>query len=98
MVAVSNISIIKDHKSAVAIVVPRSVSQQVQDVRIFNDKGFVRWPPHINLLYPFIADTADNFAKAAEVLAGTLRSIAPFQVSLWHCMEGVDSVPSCQLC
>ena len=70
----------KDHKSAVAIALPRSVSEQIQGVRIFNDKGFVRWPPHINLLYPFEADAGNSFSLAAETLASALGSMPPFKV------------------
>lgn len=77
MVAMNaSIATSKDHKSALAITIPRSLSQQIQNMRIKHDKGFVRWFPHINLLYPFLADSADNFAKAADVLAGALKSKA----------------------
>ena len=69
-----------DHKTAVAIALPRSLSEQIQELRIFNDKGFVRWPPHINLLYPFAADAGNSFPLAAETLASALRSVPPFKV------------------
>ena len=32
----------KDHKSAVCIIPPRHVWDAIQDIRLFNDKGFVR--------------------------------------------------------
>ena len=40
----------------------------------------MRWPPHINLLYPFVADNGYQFEKAAKDLSAVLASIAPFQV------------------
>lgn len=49
--------------------------------RCFKDKSFVRWPPHINLLYPFHEDSGDAFAAAAETAAAACRSIQPFQVT-----------------
>lgn len=32
----------KDHKSAVCIIPPRPVWDAIQEIRLFNDKGFVR--------------------------------------------------------
>lgn len=33
----------KDHKSAVCIIPPRPVWDAIQEIRLFNDKGFVRY-------------------------------------------------------
>ena len=38
----SNSSHTKDHKSAVCIIPPRPVWDAIQEIRLFNDKGFVR--------------------------------------------------------
>ena len=32
----------KDHKSAICIIPPRHLWDAIQDIRLFNDKGFVR--------------------------------------------------------
>ncbi len=45
-----------------------------------HDKGFTRWPPHINLLYPFLEDRGRGFAEAAEVAAAAVADVEPFQV------------------
>lgn len=58
------------------------VWEQIQEIRIFNDKGFVRWPPHINLLYPFYEDAGDCFEECAATLAAAVRSIPPFKVAM----------------
>ena len=58
------------------------VWEQIQEIRIFNDKGFVRWPPHINLLYPFYEDAGHSFEECADVLAAAVRSMSPFQVAV----------------
>jgi hypothetical protein len=50
--------------------------------RFARDKSVVRWPPHINLLYPFHADTGSSFELAAQQAARTVASMPPFQVSL----------------
>lgn len=45
--------------------------------RCFNDKSFVRWPPHVNLLYPFLE--SQHFPVAAQAAAEALRPFKPFQ-------------------
>ncbi len=44
------------HTSSVAVVPPAPVWRRLQALRCSADKSFVRWPPHINLLYPFYPD------------------------------------------
>ena len=51
----------------------------IQHIRCFQDKSFVRWPPHINLLYPF---HEHQLAAAAERAAEALRTTGPFTVTL----------------
>jgi len=71
-----------DHKSAVCFVPPRELwDDPIQEIRCFNDKAFVRWPPHINLLYPFWKDTGDNFAEAARKLRRCLETLLPFRIA-----------------
>ena len=41
------------HKSALAILLPKHNSELVQQIRSKYDAQHQRWPPHINLLYPF---------------------------------------------
>lgn len=49
-------------------------------------QGFVRWPPHANLLYPFLNDSGSTCEAAARTAASALQSIKPFQVGV-ACME-----------
>lgn len=73
----------KTHKSTLCIVPPLHIQQAVQRIRCFRDKSFVRWPPHINLLYPFVSeDTAETFADAAATAAHALKNLPPFKVHL----------------
>ena len=71
----------KVHKSALCLIPPASLWRPLQLLRCFNDKSFVRWPPHINLLYPFVEDQGDSFAQAAQAVAGALADVEPFQAS-----------------
>jgi hypothetical protein len=70
----------KSHKSTVCIIPPLAVQQAVQSIRCFKDKSFVRWPPHINLLYPFIEDQGPAFENAATAAVGALADVQPFEV------------------
>lgn len=44
------------------------------------DKGIYRWPPHFNLLYPFLPPA--DFAEAVSLLAPALEGIEDFEVTL----------------
>jgi len=70
------------YKSAACIVPPEAVWGPIQAIRRDHDRGFVRWLPHINLLYGFIPDELDNFARAAEALQAALSTVPPFRVRL----------------
>lgn len=45
-------------------------------------KGIVnfRWPPHINLIYPFVADRSEDLQKAAAITSDVLTAFKPFEV------------------
>ena len=66
------------HTSAVVICPPSSQWGPIQEIRSVNDKSYVRWMPHVNLLYPFLLDDDDgdeaprrNFDAAATAVAGS---------------------------
>lgn len=71
-------------KSAIALVPPPHLWPAIQAIRAAHDKSFIRWPPHVNLLYPFLEDKGSNFDDAEALLAGTLKSVKPFWLSLSH--------------
>ena len=71
-----------DFKTSLAILPPRRLWDEIQCQRVFNDKGFVRWPPHINLLYPFRRDTGSTFRDAAQAATDALSQTLPFKVFL----------------
>lgn len=39
----------KAFTSAVCLIPPRAIWPRIQECRVFNDKSFTRWPPHVNL-------------------------------------------------
>lgn len=42
------------YTSALALIPPSSIAAPIDTIRRVSDKNFARWPPHINLLYPFL--------------------------------------------
>jgi hypothetical protein len=70
----------KVHKSAVCLIPPYHLIAPIQRIRCFQDKSFVRWPPHINLLYPFWEDTGSSLETAAGRIAQVVKEVAPFKV------------------
>lgn len=66
----------KVHTSTVALVPPESVWSTIQSTRLnLRDRGLFRWPPHINLLYPFVPE--DELASAIQLLQPALDDIQP---------------------
>ena len=72
------------HTSAVVLVPPRDLWAPIQAIRATNDKSYLRWMPHVNLLYPFLRDDArgDTFSVAAGLAERALAGVPPFRVRL----------------
>jgi len=68
------------YESAVILAPPPSRWKSIQEIRSARDKSYLRWPPHVNLLYPFVVDDGDDgkFAAAAAMAADALRGATPF--------------------
>jgi 2'-5' RNA ligase len=66
-------------------IVPRDVDldawKQVSDARVrLKDKGFYRWPPHVNMFYPFIEK--GRIDEVVPALMEVLKDFSPFEVTL----------------
>jgi 2'-5' RNA ligase len=70
----------KTHHTAVSIVPPQEVWRPIQAIREQYDRQFRRWPPHVNLLYPFYP--AERFDEAVTRLIAACAQFAPFEVTL----------------
>ncbi|CAG9464816.1 unnamed protein product [Pedinophyceae sp. YPF-701] len=70
----------KDHKCAVCLVPPSSLWDPIQRVRVRHDKGYGRWMPHINLIYPCVEASDESLDRVASALASASASSAPFAV------------------
>lgn len=70
----------KQHTTTVALVPPEEAWPPFQAAReALRDKGLYRWPPHINLLYPFLPPA--DFTDAVALLAPAAASVQPFSIT-----------------
>eukprot|EP01041_Mallomonas_annulata_P012938 gene12938-27301_t len=81
------------HHSTICLVPPpHSVCwETISELRrALRDKGFYRWPPHINLIYPFIDPS--QCSSILPSMADSLKDIEPFEIILNEfSMFGSDS-------
>lgn len=70
----------KVHKSAVILMPREDTWGPVQSIRAIHDKGYERWMPHVNLLYPFYP--VERFEDSLQAAVQALRTVDPFDVTL----------------
>ncbi|KAL1800759.1 hypothetical protein ACET3X_001101 [Alternaria dauci] len=72
------------HDTALCIIPPASQCRHVDQLRELYDKAYGKWPPHINLVYPFVA--REHLPKAEqqirEYLAENLDQETPIDIEL----------------
>lgn len=68
----------KSQRSAVVIIPPESVWEQIQKIRKVHDRAHHRWMPHINLLYPFYEGDDQFFRNAVRRMTIALSDLQPF--------------------
>ncbi|OAL44319.1 hypothetical protein IQ07DRAFT_522348 [Pyrenochaeta sp. DS3sAY3a] len=51
------------YKCALALLPPDNIIAPIEAVRRVHDRHFQRWPPHINLLYPFLSSASGQLAR-----------------------------------
>ncbi|KAJ1502009.1 hypothetical protein HMI54_009408, partial [Coelomomyces lativittatus] len=66
--------------SSVAVIPPPEAWPPLEAIRRIYDTGFVRWPPHVNMLYPFLHNF--QFPEASTKLAAALADFPSFTVTL----------------
>lgn len=69
----------KVYTTAVIMMPPESSWDSIQKIRFSHDKAYQRWMPHINMLYPFVAE--DRFTEILPKLQETLNKFSPFVVT-----------------
>lgn len=63
------------YKSALALLPPSTIIQPIEAVRRVHDAHFARWPPHINLIYPFLASPLE--VDSNEQQGGEAKYLSP---------------------
>jgi 2'-5' RNA ligase/endonuclease/exonuclease/phosphatase family metal-dependent hydrolase len=67
------------HDTALCAIPPRELWSSVDRLRCLYDKAYTAWPPHINIIYPFVRP--ELLENAAQVLRGNAIEHQP-QVAL----------------
>ncbi len=70
----------KTHTTAVVLIPPESIQQPIQEIRKLYDRNYIRWMPHITMLYPFAPQT--EFPELIPALEQTAEQNTPFTVTL----------------
>jgi len=69
------------HSSTLAIVPPDEVWEPIQQARKeVRDAGLLRWPPHCNLIYPFVPPK--HYGKVLGGFGRALAAVEPFDITL----------------
>lgn len=66
--------------SACCILPPEELWPQIQQIRKQYDKSYEKWPPHINLLWPFVSK--DQFYQASQALQAKMNNMPSFSIIL----------------
>jgi len=66
--------------TAVVLIPPETIWEPIQAIRSAHDPQFVRWMPHVTLLYPFVPET--RLDEAAALLTPAAATVEPFEATL----------------
>lgn len=69
----------KTHTTAVVLIPPDTIQQHIQDIRKLYDRNYIRWMPHITMLYPFAPQT--EFPEVISLLKLTAEETTTFTVT-----------------
>lgn len=77
----SNLSL-NSFDTALCIIPPAHLTQDINRLRALYDKAYEKWPPHINLIYPFVNPEA--LPHVVEIMRSTLvkNKTEPFQFAV----------------
>lgn len=66
------------HDTALCLIPPTTAWPAINRVRALYDKAYGRWPPHINLIYPFVRP---------EVIDDAIENITKFDISAFNSLS-----------
>ena len=65
----SKTSVMTTPTTAIAVLPPEHLWPRIQSIRQRHDRVFSRWPPHVNLIYPFVEPTERLVTKLSAAIA-----------------------------
>ncbi|KAF2966399.1 hypothetical protein GQX73_g7189 [Xylaria multiplex] len=73
---------INSHDTALCIIPPKRLWPLFDRLRSLYDKSYEKWPPHINLVYPYVR--VENLSKASKLVASVVprMSLDPVKIRL----------------
>ncbi|RVD89100.1 uncharacterized protein DFL_000121 [Arthrobotrys flagrans] len=66
--------------TALALVLPESAMEIIQPLRSFYDAAAIKWPPHLNIFYPFVQPS--SIESASDYLSEHLHTIFKIPLSI----------------
>lgn len=60
------------YKSALVLLPPSSIEAPIESLRKKHDRNFHRWPPHINLIYPFLNQPSSSLQTIKTRIQGAV--------------------------
>ncbi|KAF6811580.1 DUF455 domain-containing protein (endonuclease/exonuclease/phosphatase) [Colletotrichum plurivorum] len=68
----------RSYDTALCLIPPREQWPLIERLRLDNDKAYSKWPPHINLIYPFVKCTdSEDLQRACHAVASSLENCSP---------------------
>lgn len=64
--------------TAVCIVPPEDIWSPIEKIREKHDKAYKRWPPHINILFPFVNEK--HFDSQVDILTNAFKDFKKFDI------------------
>ena len=71
------------HDAALCIIPPKHLWPVVDNLRALYDKAYGKWPPHVNLLYPFVR--VESLEKAVSQTTTLFRREKASTDAQLHC-------------
>lgn len=69
-----------DVRSALTIIPPKDICDNIDVIRSVYDDAYGRWMPHSNIIFPYISE--EDFLTLREQIEKEMATIEPFEVQL----------------
>ncbi|RYP28413.1 hypothetical protein DL767_007221 [Monosporascus sp. MG133] len=60
------------YDTALCLIPPKHTWASIDRLRMLYDKAYEKWPPHVNIIYPFVG--IDSLTSASEMIVSELRA------------------------